>query len=242
MRDSELAKSNPIDPDQYDLLTFDCYGTLIDWETGIADALTRVVQAHGLDVGREDLLAHFSEVEHPIQAGPYLPYREVLSRALQALGDRLGFQPSETERQDFGGSVEHWPSFPDSPEALARLQKRYNLAIVSNVDDDLFAFSAQRLGVEFDWVVTARQVESYKPHPGHFHEMFRRFGGPRERILHVAQSLFHDVVPARQLGLTTLWINRRGGRGGTGATPPAEVLPHAEVPDMAGAATLLLGD
>jgi 2-haloacid dehalogenase len=109
------------------------------------------------------------------------------------------------------------------------------------VDDDLFAGSAARLGIDFDWVVTAQQVGSYKPGHAHFLEIVSRFGGDKDRILHVAQSLFHDVAPARALGFTTLWINRRAGQHGTGATPLADAVPDAEVPDMAGAAALLLG-
>lgn len=231
-----------LQPDRYELLTFDCYGTLIDWETGLADALDRVARAHGIEAEREHLLALFAQAEHPIQSGPYLPYREVLRRALAVVGEGLGFEPSSVESEEFAGCVAHWPAFPDSPTALERLHNRFKLAIVSNVDDDLFAASAAKLGIEFDWVVTAQQVGSYKPDPGHFHEILDRFGGPQERILHVAQSLFHDVAPARELGFTTLWINRRAGQAGSGATPLADAVPHAQVPDMAAAARLLLDE
>lgn len=230
-----------IDPGQFRLLTFDCYGTLIDWEQGIAAALAAVVRSHVIETDPETLLRHFAAVEHGVQSGPFLSYRDVLRRTLEGVGERLSFTPTPEEKDAFAASVGDWPAFPDSSAALRRLKAKYRLAIVSNVDDDLFERSAERLGVDFDWVVTAEQVGSYKPAPPHFHEILSRFGEPKEQVLHVAQSLFHDVAPARALGITTLWINRRGGRSGSGASPPADAQPHAEVPDMASAADLLLG-
>ena len=231
----------PIDPEEYELLTFDCYGTLIDWERGIADALGEICRSHGVDLDDEALLAHFAAVEHGIQAGDFLPYREVLARVLDGVGARLGFTPTEDQRRGFGASVAAWPPFPDTVAALELLAKRYKLAIVSNVDDDLFAGSAEQLRVPFDWVVTAQQVGSYKPAPAHFHEVMERTGVPKDRILHVAQSLFHDIAPAGALGFTTMWVNRRSGQDGDGATPPADATPDIEVPDMASAANLLTG-
>jgi 2-haloacid dehalogenase len=133
----------------------------------------------------------------------------------------------------FGASVGDWPAFPDSADALTRLKQRYRLGVITNCDDDLFARSNRRLGVTFDWVITAQQVGSYKPNPRNFEVAFQRMGVPRDRILHVAQSLFHDHVPAKRLGLTTAWINRRHDRSGSGATPPAEAKPDLETPDMA---------
>jgi 2-haloacid dehalogenase len=220
-------------------LTFDCYGTLIDWEKGIVDALAPVCRAHGVRADDETLLHAFAAVEHDVQAQAYKPYRQVLAETLVAVGDRLGFEPTDAEKEAFGGSVGAWPPFPDAVRALKRLAERYGLAILSNVDDDLFAGSAEKLQVPFDHVITAQQVGSYKPAPGHFHEILTRTGIPRERILHVAQSLFHDIAPARSQGFTTLWINRRKGRPGSGATPPTNATPDAEVADLAAAADLL---
>jgi 2-haloacid dehalogenase len=137
--------------------------------------------------------------------------------------------------------VGDWPAFPDSAPALARLGTRFRLGVITNCDDDLFALSNRRLGVAFDWVVTAQQVGSYKPVPRNFEVALERIGLPRDRILHVAQSLFHDHVPARRLGLATAWIDRRAGRTGFGATPPAEASPDLAVPDMASFAELALG-
>jgi 2-haloacid dehalogenase len=230
-----------IDFDRFEVLTFDCYGTLIDWEAGICRALRPVFEAHRVAVPDEALLASFGTLEGEIEAGPYKSYRAVLAETLQGLGAKYGFAPSVAERDAFAGSVGDWPAFADSAEALAALKRRYKLAIVSNVDDDLFALSNRRLGVAFDWIVTAQQARSYKPSPENFRLAFARIGVPPERILHVAQSLFHDHVPAKRLGMTTVWINRRQGKEGPGATPPADAEPDLMVPDMASFARLALG-
>jgi len=229
-----------LNANQYELLTFDCYGTLIDWETGITEALTNVCRAHGIHADANELLGHFGAVEHTVQDGPFRTYREVLHETMRGVGSRLGFEATDEECRGFAASVGDWPPFPDTVAALERLAARYKLAIVSNVDDDLFAGSAKRLKAPFDWVVTAEQVGSYKPAPGHFNEIVQRSGLPINKILHVAQSLFHDVAPASAMGFTTLWVNRRAGKGGHGATPPADARPDAEVPDMKSAANLLV--
>jgi 2-haloacid dehalogenase len=151
---------------------------------------------------------------------------------LEGLGSRLGFSPTPVEVQQFSTSVKDWPAFPDSARALQALKRKFKIAIISNIDDDLFAFSARRLQVPFDWVITAQQARSYKPSLNNFHLAFKRMGLPKDKILHVAQSLFHDVVPAKALGLSTAWINRRHHQGGFGATPPAQARPDLEVPDL----------
>jgi 2-haloacid dehalogenase len=203
----------------FDALTFDCYGTLIDWETGITNALTPIVP------DTEDLLERFAEHEAQLEAGPYLRYAEVLAQC----AIRLGATPEDARR--FGRSVRDWPAFPDSPEALRRLKTRFKLGVITNCDDDLFAASNERLQVEFDWVITAEQARGYKPRTENFEFAFERIDVARERILHVAQSLFHDHVPAKALGLTTVWVDRRHGRSG-GATPPADAMPDLTVPDL----------
>jgi 2-haloacid dehalogenase len=203
----------------FDALTFDCYGTLIDWETGITNALTPIVPA------TEHLLERFAEHEAELEAGPYLRYADVLAQCALRLG------ASEADAASFGRSVVDWPAFPDSPEALQRLQTRFRLGVITNCDDDLFAASNEKLQVEFDWVITAEQARGYKPRTENFEFAFERIDVPRERILHVAQSLFHDHVPAKALGLTTVWIDRRQGRGG-GATPPADATPDAVFADL----------
>ena len=228
----------PIDYGRFEVLTFDCYGTLIDWEAGILAGLHRVLDARGVPADDEDLLERYARHEAAIESGPYLRYRDVLARGLRGVCAELDVEPTDEEAAAFGGSVGEWPAFPDSPDALARLRRRFRLAVITNCDDDLFAASNRRLGVTFDWVITAQQVGSYKPSHRNFEVAFERIGVPRERILHVAQSLFHDHVPAKELGLATAWVNRRHDRPGSGATPPASAVPDLVVPDMATLADL----
>jgi 2-haloacid dehalogenase len=180
----------------------------------------------------EELLEAYAVEEAALEAGRYVDYRTVLAGSLRGLGDTLGFEPSEAEVEAFSASVGAWPAFPDSAAALELLRTRFRLGVITNCDDDLFALSNRRLGVEFDWIVTAQQARAYKPSPAGFTLAFERIDVPRERILHVAQSLFHDHVPAKRLGMTTVWIDRRRGREGFGATPPAEAQPDLAVPDM----------
>jgi 2-haloacid dehalogenase len=221
-----------INLDQFEVLTFDVYGTLIDWETGILRALRPVFAAHGVDLPAEPALELYGELESQAERGEYHDYKSVLSLVLLGFGERLGFTPTPAELDAFSQSVRDWPAFPDSPAALRRLHQKYRLAVISNIDDDLFAVSEQKLGVQFDWVITARQARSYKPSLNNFRLAFERIGVPQERILHVAQSLYHDIVPANSLGLATVWVNRRRGRPGFGATPPANAQPGLEVPDL----------
>jgi 2-haloacid dehalogenase len=216
-----------IDFGAFEALTFDCYGTLIDWETGIAAGLRPFA-----DASDEALLESFARHEAALEAGSYRTYHEVLAEALRGVGRDFGFEPTDEQAAAFAGSVGDWPAFEDSAEALQALQRRYRLGVITNCDDDLFALSNRRLGVEFDWVITAQQARGYKPRPENFLFAFERIDVPRERILHVAQSLFHDHVPAKALGMTTVWIDRRRGRVGFGATLPAEAQPDLTLPDL----------
>jgi 2-haloacid dehalogenase len=220
----------------FDVLTFDCYGTLIDWETGISTAFRTILAGHGIgpdDVTDEHLLERYAHHEAAIEAGPYRRYREVLAHSCDSVCRELGVKPAADELATFGASVGDWPAFADTAAALTRLHERFALAVLTNCDDDLFAASQPRLGVVPDFVITAEQLGSYKPDPRNFEAAFGRLERPRHRILHVAQSLFHDHVPAKALGLTTVWINRRHDRPGSGATPAADVRPDLETPDMA---------
>jgi 2-haloacid dehalogenase len=217
----------------FEALTFDCYGTLIDWETGILAGLRPSLAAHGVHPPDDELLGAFSDAEATAEAGPYRRYREVLAGCLGEVCRRYGVEPGADAAAAFGASVGDWPAFPDSAAALQMLHARFRLGVITNCDDDLFAASARRLGIDFDWVVTAQAVGSYKPDRRNFEAAFAIIGLPRNRILHVAQSLFHDHVAAKELGLSTVWIDRRHGRPGFGATPPATVTPDASFPDMA---------
>jgi 2-haloacid dehalogenase len=227
------------DLSQKDALTFDCYGTLIDWETGILNALQPILHSHGAELDDERALETYAEFESEAERSPYMTYREVLATCLQNFGERYGFTPSKDELTRFSGSVGDWPAFPDSSEALAALQRCFKLVVVTNMDDDLFALSQKRLGVTFAEMITAQQVRSYKPALKHFHVALERIGLPKQRILHVAQSLFHDHVPAKQLGFDTVWVNRRHDGPGFGATPPAAAQPDMEYPDMRSVALAL---
>lgn len=224
--------------DQFEALTFDCYGTLIDWEGGILAALKPLISAHQLDFSDNELLELFGELEvyaeltlSP-QCNPPLTYKEVLMVVANGFCQRLGIKASAEELVSLRNSVKDWPAFPDSVDALKALKKRWKLGILSNIDDNLFAFSAQKLQMEFDWLITAEQIGSYKPTARNFEVMLERLGLPKEKILHVAQSLHHDIRPANEIGLTTVWINRRADKEGFGATAAAEAQPDFEVPDL----------
>ena len=225
-----------------DALTFDCYGTLVDWEAGIARGLGVMLASQGITADVEELLERFAGHETALEAGPYRRYREILAEAGRRIGRDYGVEPSDDAVEAFGASVGEWPAFPDSAAALARLAERFRLGVITNCDDDLFAQSNRRLGVTFDWIVTAEQAGSYKPDPRNFELAFERIDVPRERIVHVAQSLYHDHVPAKALGMTTVWIDRRRDRPGFGATPPADATPDLVLPDMASLAAAAIAD
>jgi len=224
--------------DNFECLSFDCYGTLIDWETGILSSLGPILAAHEVKASNEDLLELYGKAEAKIEAGLYTSYREVLKGVLSRIGDVLGFKPSREDLERFSVSVRDWPAFPDSPPALHALATRYRLVILSNIDDDLFRYSQKLLGVEFDHVCTAQQIGSYKPSRRNFEYLIRQTGVPKQKILHVAQSLFHDIAPANEIGVSTVWVNRREGFEGPGATPPAEAKPNVTVPDLHSLAVL----
>ncbi|MCH8297316.1 MAG: haloacid dehalogenase type II [Chloroflexi bacterium] len=222
----------------FECLSFDCYGTLIDWETGILSALRPILETHEVSAGHHALLELYGKAEAEIEAGPYRPYREILKEVLSRIGDVFGFEPSRKELESFSTSVMNWPAFTDSSQALRALATQYRLIILSNIDDDLFRFSQKLLGVEFDHVFTAQQIGSYKPSRQNFEYLIQHAGVPLNKILHVAQSLFHDIAPAKAMGISTVWVNRRQGLAGFGATPSAEAAPDATVPDLRSLAVL----
>jgi 2-haloacid dehalogenase len=211
----------------YSVLSFDCYGTLIDWETGIARALGPWLEQAGVRASREEILAAFADAEAPQQAAtPDLLYPELLARVHGALSARFGISPDPQAARAFGASIADWPAFPDSAPALAYLKQHYRLVILSNVDRASFGQSQDKLKVAFDAVYTAQDIGSYKPDPRNFGYLLARLAeqgiAPRE-ILHTAESLYHDHIPAKRFGLATCWIHRRVGQAGHGATRPPEV-------------------
>lgn len=230
-----------IDFSRFDALTFDCYGTLIDWERGILNALQPVLATHGIDAGEDELLERYARHEAALEAGSYVPYRDVLAGSLRALCAELGFSATDDEARAFAQATADWPAFHDTAPALRRLHERFRLGVITNCDRDLFSLSNRRLGVAFDWVVTAEDARRYKPSLTPFELAFGTIDVPRERILHVAQSLYHDHVPAKELGLTTVWVDRRHGRPGSGATPRATAMPDLTVPDLKTLADVALG-
>jgi 2-haloacid dehalogenase len=227
------AQVGSLDYGRFQALTFDCYGTLIDWESGILAGLRGALGPRGIDPDDDELLERYSAFEAGLEAGAYLRYREILARCLRDVCRTYGVEASDEEAAAFGASVGDWPAFPDSTPGLRQLKERFLLGVITNCDDDLFSATSVRLGIDFDWVVTAQQVGSYKPNRRNFDVALARLAIPPERVLHVAQSLFHDHVPAQALGLSSVWIDRRHDRPGSGASPPASVTPDATFPDLA---------
>ena len=223
----------------FDVLSFDCYGTLIDWESGIVAALAPWLEAHGVEPERERILAAFARAEAPQQeATPAMLYRDLLAVVHGAIAEELGLPRDPAAARAFGASVEHWPAFADSPTALAYLKQHYQLVILSNVDRASFLHSNRRLGVAFDAVYTAEDVGAYKPDARNFEHLLAGLaerGIGQARILHTAESLFHDHVPAQACGLATCWIHRRAGQHGFGATraPAGAVRPDFRFESLA---------
>ena len=211
----------------YKVLTFDCYGTLIDWEAGIYTALQPLLARAARQPSKDAVLETFARHESSQQVEtPQMIYSDVLAAVHRRLAREWGIAASDADHRLFGDSVPDWPAFPDSAEALAYLKHHYKLVILSNVDRASFAGSNVRLGVTFDAIYTAQDIGSYKPELSNFHYMLDRlaeFGIAKSDILHTAQSLFHDHAPARAVGLASAWIDRRHATGGFGATmaPPA---------------------
>jgi len=227
-----------LDFTNFRLLTFDCYGTLIDWEAGIFSALRPILDAHGKNIPDPALLELYGELEAEAEAGEYSTYRNVLERVMCGIGRRLGFDSSEAEARALPESIANWQPFPDTVGSLQRLKQRYKLAVLSNIDDDLFALTASKLPVSFDYVVTAQQARCYKPCLKLFQVAEERCGVPRSAWLHVGQSIYHDVIPAQSLGISTVWVNRPSPRQGIGAVKAAAGRPDLEVGDLEGLADL----
>jgi 2-haloalkanoic acid dehalogenase type II len=211
----------------FDTLTFDCYGTLIDWESGIHTALLPLIAKAGNGFGRDAALEAFARHESAQEhETPAMIYSDLLAHVHARLAKEWGVAADAAADKTFGASVPDWPAFPDSAEALAYLKQHYKLVILSNVDRASFAGSNKRLGVTFDAVYTAQDIGSYKPNPRNFEYMLAKLaerGIRKSQILHTAQSLFHDHAPAKKFGLASCWIDRRHAAAGWGATmPPPE--------------------
>jgi 2-haloacid dehalogenase len=209
-----------------EIITFDCYGTLIDWETGILNSLRTSIGLKREEEGRA--LDLYSRVEPEIQASEYKRYREVLRDVLARLAKELGREIPRGKEYAIAESIKDWLPFPDTVDALKRLKSKYRLGVISNIDDDLFAQTHKHLQIPFDLVVTAQQVGAYKPSHKNFEEAERKGKLDRKTWLHAAESLFHDVAPARELGIRNVWVNRRQGKANA-ATRMSDVKPDREV-------------
>ena len=221
-----------LDFTRFEIMTFDCYGTLINWEDGILGCLRNILKSHGMNVHDAAILELYGEFEAKAESGDYRRYRDVLKSVVTQFGERLQFIPSDEEVGSLAESLPQWKPWPDTKNALLELHKRFRLVIISNVDDDLFAGTRPQLGVEFDQVITAEQAGAYKPSLKIFEMVLGRIRVPAHRILHVGQCLYHDVVPAQSLGLSTVWVNRPSVRSGIGAVKAAEGNPDLQVSSL----------
>ena len=222
-----------LDFSRFEVLTFDCYGTLINWEEGILRCMRRILSFHGKEIDDATILRFYGDFEARAERGEYRSYRDVLRSVVRHFGEKLAFKPTDEEASSLAEFLKEWKPWPDTVEALRELQKRFRLSIISNVDDDLFADTRPQLGVEFSHVVTAQQARAYKPALKIFELALGRIGVPAKRVLHVGQSIYHDVIPAQSLGLATVWVNRSSARKGIGAVRPAEAHPDLQVHSLA---------
>jgi 2-haloacid dehalogenase len=221
-----------LDFSRFETLTFDCYGTLINWEAGILPALHRILSAHSKHIDDAALLKLYGDFELRAEQPPFQPYRDVLGSVVRQFGDELGFTPTDEEVRSLADSLPTWKPWPDTVTTLRQLKTRFRLAILSNVDDDLFEGTRPQLEVAFDEVVTAQQAQAYKPSFKLFELALRRINTPAHRVLHVGQSIYHDVIPAQALGLATVWVNRPSARPGVGAVRSADARPDMTVTSL----------
>jgi len=228
-------ETKSLDFNRFKAITFDCYGTLIDWETGLLGALRPVLRSHGSDLSDAEILEIYGELE-PKEQMPYRKYREVLANVVRGFGKQLGFAASDSEAESLPDSLKNWTPFPDTNAALEKLKTKFKLAIISNTDDAFIAATSRHFGIRFDEVVTAEQAQAYKPSLQPFRLALERLGLAHEEVLHAGQSIHHDVLPARSLGLATVLVRRRG----FGATMRAEGAPDLEVADLQTLASLAL--
>ena len=219
--------------DRVTTITYDCYGTLIDWRAGLGRSLSMLLGA-GMADRTDEIYETYVRVEAEVEAGGYQPYRRVLAAAAERLGRQLRVELPPGRASLLAEVLPDWPLFADTNEALVRLKQRYRLGVLSNIDRDLFAGTAQHFDVEFDFVVTAQDVRAYKPAHGHFERLLLAHG-ERDQVLHVAQSLFHDGAPTRELGIAFVWINRYNDVNRT------EVRPLAMYPDLKSLADVACG-
>ena len=208
-------------------ITFDCYGTLIDWEAGIKEALKKLSEKNGFTLDLNNISDKYIQAELEVEAEQYRKYHEVLQLSAKRLLKQMGFDISDEDAFEFADSIYNWQPFPETHDVLAELkQNGYKLIILSNIDNEVIKRSIKLLEIDFDGVVTAEEVGSYKPAHEHWQEMLRKFNAQKEEVLHVAASYIHDIIPAKEQGFDTIWINRNSEK------PTKEIRPDLELKDL----------
>lgn len=230
----------PVNFSRIRVITFDCYGTLIDWEAGILGALRPILSAHSASVDDAEILRLYGEIEAEEEAGEYREYKEILRTVVRGFGTHLGFSPTSEQQQSLPDSLPTRQPFPDTAPALRALKSKFKLGIISNIDDDLFAATRPKLEVDFDFVITAQQARAYKPSIEIFRMAQNRIGIPPDHWLHAGQSIYHDVIPARFLGISSAWVNRPSRRPNAGAAKSADATPNIDVSSLTALAELAI--
>lgn len=219
----------------FTLLTFDCYGTLIDWELGMKSALKEILTRKGLHSNTDQLIKRYIEIELEIEQETYRKYKEILILGVKKLFAEKNIKLSCSEERVFADTIATWPPFKETKKALKRLKEKYRLAILSNVDNEIIKHSIELIGVEFDGVITAEMVRSYKPSHAHWNKLLELFKPTKkDEVLHVSSSYVHDVVPAKELGFKVAWINRKGEKR------PGKYKPDYEFSNLTALADFLL--
>jgi len=215
---------------EFEVVSFDCYGTLIDWEQGMKDALASLLKGRNLNINNFDLsklVERYVEIELEVEHEQYRKYRDVLIISLSRLLEEIGIKPTSAEERLFVETLPSWPLFPDTTSSLKQIKsKGYKIAILSNIDNDLIAETIKNMNIEFDAVITAEITKSYKPNPNHWITLLERLKIDRDRVLHVSASIVHDIRPAKNLGFKTAWINRKGEKA------PADAIPDYEFQNL----------
>jgi 2-haloacid dehalogenase len=225
-----------------EVISFDCYGTLIDWEHGLIGAIKPFLAANSVSLPDADILELYAGIESELERGPYQKYRDILRGVVRRFGVKLGFLVDPADEDLILQALPEWKPFADAVETLKNLKARYRLALWSNIDRDLWEHARRHLKVSFDWVITAEDAGAYKPSPVFFRKALETVGRLPARILHVAQSLYHDIAPARELSIPNVRVNHRQGKSGPGATPALTAVPDWEIPDLKTLAQLLIRD
>ena len=216
----------------YKILSFDCYGTLIDWEAGILSALTPVLNSFKVEFKPDQLLELYAELESDLERKPFRRYSKILTELMDNVCAHFNITTNSKLSDTLLNSLPDWTPFSDTNATLRELKRHYKLAVISNIDDDLFAEKSKRLEVDFDFIITAKQVKAYKPSPRVFEQALEITGCQSEELLHIAQSLYHDIAPTNKLGINNVLVNRRHGKPGSGATPEEIATPDMEVRNL----------